>query len=252
MPGRRVSIAVVMRLTAIIASNLAALRLLPDVLWVFTVPPFLFMIILLDLALVQAVAFGQPLRTFYFTFLIVGVFSTGVITVLAFRQPQSEWVTLHILETAIQHYRAVRGQSPVIPPYIEFPMLAAADLWITCILVGLLPAVPAALATWSRRRRCRRRSEWGQVLMAFLQGALIGFGLYVGAILVFVISLDDWLPTPSAALTYIYFSGLAASPLLGGLALATLTWLRLREHQRETPQCGKVREATCRKEDCDG
>ncbi len=57
--GRRTSIAVVMRLTAIIAVNLAVLRLLPEV-WVFSLPAFLFMVMLLDLALAQTFAFGQP------------------------------------------------------------------------------------------------------------------------------------------------------------------------------------------------
>ncbi len=81
MSGGRVSIAVVMKLTAIIALNLALPRAVPY-LWVFQVPPFLFLIVVLDLALVQAVAFGRPLRTFYFTFLIVGIVSTSVVTAL--------------------------------------------------------------------------------------------------------------------------------------------------------------------------
>jgi hypothetical protein len=211
--GRRVSISVVMKLTAIVALILTLVRVVPD-FWFFTVPPFLFVIILLDLALLQAVAFGQPLRIFYFTYLIVGVLSTGVITVLAIGQPRSTSVTLHILETAIQYYRSVRGQSSVIPPYIKFPVLAAADQWITCILVGLLPALTAAPASWWMRRRCQRRSEWRQALMTFLQGALIGFGLYVGAAMVVAFSVASWLLSPPAALTYIFVAGFAASPLL--------------------------------------
>jgi hypothetical protein len=234
VPGRRISIAVVMKLTAIIAVNLAVLRLLPEV-WVFSLPPFLFMVMLLDLALVQTVAFGQPLRTFYFTFLIAGVLSTAVISVFAFNQPEPGQGKLHILETAIQYYGKFRGRGPVIPPYIEFPMLATADQWITCILVGVLPALTAVLASWWMRRRSARKSEWGQGAAAFLQGALIGFGLYVGVILVFAFVLAPWLPTPPEALTYVYLAGLAASPLVGGFALARLTLLRLRRHHGETP-----------------
>ena len=44
MSGRRVSIAVVMKLTAIIALNLALPRAVPY-LWVFQFPPFLFLIV---------------------------------------------------------------------------------------------------------------------------------------------------------------------------------------------------------------
>ena len=232
------SIAVVMKLTAIIAVNLGVVRLLSDVLWVLTLPPVLFLTMLLDLALLQAVAFGQPLRTFYFTFLVVGVLSTGVITILTSRrpwQPEKTWGTLHILETTIQHYRTVRGQAPVTPLHIEFPELAAAEQWITYILVGLLPTSAAVLASFWMRRRGRRRNNWGQAVIAFLRGALIGFGLYLGARLVFVWFLAKWLPTPPAALTHIYWAWFVASALVGGLAVTTITWLRSREEQREKP-----------------
>ncbi len=238
MPGKRVSIAVVMKLTAIIALNLAVVRLLADVLWVLTVPPVLFLTMLLNLALLQAVAFGQPLRTFYFTFLIVGILTTGAITVLASRrpwQPEKTWGTLHILETTVQHYRTIRGQSPVTALHIESPGLAAAEQWITYILVGLLPASAAVLASWWMHRRGRRRNNWGQAVTGFRRGALIGFGLYLGANLVFVWFVAQWLPTPPDVFTSVYLSGLAGSPLVGCLAVATITWLRSREEQRETP-----------------
>src|SRR4051812_13846122 len=99
-----------MKLTAIIALNLALLRVAESVESILLFPPFLFPIVLLDLALVQAVTFGRPLRTFYFTFLIVGILSTGVVTALCLRESRPPPGSLHILETAIQHYRAVRGE----------------------------------------------------------------------------------------------------------------------------------------------
>jgi len=165
-----------MKLTAIIALNFALLRAAGPVVSIFQFPPFLLMIVLLDLALVQAVAFGRPLRTFYFTFLIVGVVSTGVITALCVRESRPPWLSLHILETAIQHYRAVRGESRGISPYTEFPMLAEAERWVTCILSLLPPLAAAVLASRWMRRRCLRKSGWGQTVTAFLQGALIGLG----------------------------------------------------------------------------
>ena len=157
--GGRLSIAAVMRLTAIIALNLGVIRFLADFFF-FQFPPFLFLSVSLDLALVQAVVFGRPLRTFYFTFLVVGIFSTGVVTYLLLKSgiPLLSH-SLPILETAIRHYRAFRGQSSVISPYTEFPMLAAAEQWLGCIL-ALVPALAAAvLASWWMRRRGVRRSE---------------------------------------------------------------------------------------------
>lgn len=197
MSGGRVSIAGVMKLTAIIALNLAVLRVVPVML--ADAPPFLFAIVVLDLVLVQAAGFGRPLRAFHYTFLIVGVVSTGVITALAFRQSNPAPGSLHILETAIQHHRAVRGQNRVISLDIEFPMLAAAERWVTCIL-GLLPAWAAAvLASWSMRRGCRRKSEWGRSVAAFLKGALIGFGLFsLGATLAYS-CFGPWSPDPHTA-----------------------------------------------------
>ena len=47
-------------------------------------PPFAFATVMIDLVLVQAVAFGRPLRALHYTFLIVGFLSTGVIIALAF------------------------------------------------------------------------------------------------------------------------------------------------------------------------
>jgi hypothetical protein len=154
--GRRVSIAVVMKLTAIIALNLAVLRVVPEML--AAIPPSVFAIVMINLLLVQTVALGRPLRAFHYTFLIVGFLSTGVIIALAFSKSSPVPGSLRILETAIQHYRAVRGQSRVISPLIEFPMLSTAEAWLACIL-GLLPAWAAAvLASWSMHRRCRRGS----------------------------------------------------------------------------------------------
>jgi hypothetical protein len=234
--GKRVSIALAMRLTVIVALNLAMLRAVPDMSF-FLIPPIFFGIVLLDLALVLPVVFGRPLGTFYFTFLIVGVLSTSVITVLAAMLSSAPPLSLHILETAIQHLRAARGQSRVVSLYDEFPMLVAAELWLTCIL-SVLPAWAAAtLASWWLRRRRRRTSKWGQTVVAFLQGALIGLGFFVlgfWVVLYLVLARSDSaLPRD---LQYISLASLIACPLAGGLALASLTHRRVGEHQRETPQ----------------
>jgi hypothetical protein len=81
MFGRRASIAAVMKLTAIVALSLALLRFVhPRAL---QIPLFVFLTVALELAIAHAF-FGRPLRTFYFTFLIVGVLLTRAITALPF------------------------------------------------------------------------------------------------------------------------------------------------------------------------
>jgi hypothetical protein len=152
MAGTRVSIAVLMKLTAIVAVNLALIRFAPAI--AFRMPPFLFLIVLLDLALVQAVALGRPLGTFYFAFLIAGVVSTAAITVYSVRESNPVPVSLHILDTAVQHYLALRGEPPLIRPYVQLPMLLAAEHWLTCTLC-LVPACAAALLATRFRRRQR-------------------------------------------------------------------------------------------------
>ena len=226
----RVSIGILMKLTAIIAVNLALIRAVPDLL-LFQAPPFLFLIVVLDLALIQALAFGRPLRTFYFTFLIVGIVSTGVVTALCTRDVRPPRLSLHILETAIQHYRAVRGESQAISPYIEYPWLTAAERCVTSML-ALCPALVAAvLASRWMHRRCKRLNIRGQIVAAFLQGALVGVGLlYLPGLILASFFLDkkhEW------QAMYLLVP-LVTCPLLGGLAFASLTRRRFREHQGET------------------
>ncbi len=158
MPGRRVSIAVVMNLTAFIALNLGVVRVIPEVLLLFQFPPSLFLILALELALFQ-LACDRPLGTFYYTFLIVGSCLAVLIVVVTIpaEDPRSIWFqgSLHILETPIQYYRAGRGQSQVISPYEEFPMLAAAEGLLLSGLT-LVPAwAAAALASWWMRGRSK-------------------------------------------------------------------------------------------------
>src|SRR4051812_31545584 len=98
-----------MKLTAIIALNLTVLRLVPEMRIGF--PTSVFAIVMINLLLVQTVALGQRLRAFHYTFLIVGFISTGVTIALAFTISSPVPGSLRILEAAIQHYRAVRGQS---------------------------------------------------------------------------------------------------------------------------------------------
>ncbi len=165
----------------------------------------------------------------------MGFLSTGVIIALAFSKSSPVPGSLRVLETAIQHYRAVRGQNRVISPLIEFPMLPTAEAWLAGIL-GLLPAWSAAvLASWSMRRWCRLTSEWGRIVAAFLKGALIGFCFFsLGATLAYSF-FSSWNldPHTATAAWNVQWVCLVTCPLFGGMAVARLTQLRLRKHEGE-------------------
>jgi hypothetical protein len=157
MSGRRASIAGVMKLTAIVALSLALLRFVPT--RVLLIPVFAFLTVALELAIVHAF-FDRPLRTFYFTFLIVGVLLTGVITALPFNTSNPLPGSLPNLEIAIRSRREVLPQSRILALYTEYPMLTDADGFVAC-LFGLLPALAvAALASRWMDRRSGRRTQW--------------------------------------------------------------------------------------------
>jgi hypothetical protein len=224
--GRRASIAGVMKVTAIVALSLTLLRFVP--MRVLQIPVFVFLIVALELAIVHA-SFGKPLRTFYFTFLIVGVLLTGVITALFSNRSNPLRGSLPNLAAAFESRQGTPARSRVIALYNEFPMLAAADGFVTCLL-GLLPVWAAAVlaSTWMHRRS-GRESKWGQCIYAFLTGALIGLGLFfcTRLLLAFILSQRIY--------GYGHSVGLISSPLLGGLVFATLTGLRLRKSLESAP-----------------
>lgn len=220
MPVRGVSIALAMKLTALVALNLAICRTLP---FIPESPPFLFVLVVLDIVLVQAVAFGRPLRAFHYTFLIVGVFSTGLVTAFAFRASRPVIGSLHILETLIQWSRAARGETRIVSPYNEFQTLEAAERFVTGA-IGLLPAwVVGLMASRFTQRRGQLpagRSHLG--IMAFFQGALIGFGFFaVGLTLAYAFRSTP--PVSHTVGWHIQRAAMVVCPLLGGLAALAST-----------------------------
>jgi hypothetical protein len=229
------SIAGAMKLTAIIALSVAMIRLLPS--GFFQVPMFVFLILALEIAILQAAA-GWPLRVFYFTFLIAGVVTTGVITAVFYTESALVPGSLYSLETAIGLPGPGPGQSWVFVLYFRYPMLAAADGCITCV-IGLVPALVAAIlvSRWMRRRS-RRKSDWGKGIAAFLQGAFVGLGAFVCVRLTLALFFD-----PVTFPVYVRRGVLVASPLLGGLVFSTLTVLRLGKQRTETLMIGGSKSA---------
>ena len=178
-------------------------------LWVFQFPPFLFLIVAIDLALFR----------------------------LSPRPPPSD-LLLHVLDRGYRLYRRGHGSllkgippagviaahsgdhDPALPGsprgtwasiIHRVPILAEAERWVTCIL-AIFPAWAAAalVLRWMPRAR---QSEWAQTAAAFLQGALIGFALHIGLILVF--SLAPWTPAAHTALEYFFAVSLVAGRALG-------------------------------------
>jgi hypothetical protein len=234
MSGTRTSIGVVMKLTVIIALNLAAFRVLDDPS-IFLAPPFLFLLVLLDHAIIQFFVFGRPLGTFYFTFLVVGVFSTAAGTAFAMMQSrQSVPGSFYILEAAIQNLRAAPGQNRVISPYTEFPILATAERSLTSVLCFLPAWAAAAAASGWMRRPYRRKSRWGQTVLGFFQGALVGLALSFPGVLVADWFLSSQKRQPQTA--WIIPSWLITCALIGGLALATRAYRYWSKHQAEAPK----------------
>ncbi len=129
--------------------------------------------------------------------------------------------SLYNLETAIQRRQGVVARSWIYAMYVRFPLLAAADGFITTLL-GILPAWAAgSLASRRMRQRRGRETAWDYCVLVFLQGAILGVGLFFGGCWALAFFLGPRFPVG------VFWVGLAASPLVGGLARAALTWLRL-------------------------
>jgi hypothetical protein len=215
-----------MKLTAMIAFNLAVLRFVP--LPILSIPIFVFLIVLLELAIVHAL-FGRPLRTFYFVFLLVGVLLTAMITYLFFGFTSMGPGSLSNLETAIKTRLGLTSQSNVIALYSRIPNLAAADGFLTCLL-AILPAWAAGLiaAKWMGRRAGRER-EFGQCSLGFLTGSI------VGAIFFSIVAQRLGLVISPSRLAKIYLPGILGSAFVSGVAIATVTWRRLRKRGTAFP-----------------
>ena len=80
MAGQRVTIALMMKFTALVALNLALL--LPVADRAPESPVICFMLAALNLVVIQAVLLGRPLQTFHHTFLAVGTVSSIALTAL--------------------------------------------------------------------------------------------------------------------------------------------------------------------------
>jgi hypothetical protein len=94
MSAGRLSLALLMKITALVAIDLA---LIGSDIWLLGFPVFLFLVVALNLVIAQGVILGRPLHAFHFTFLLVStIFSIAILAIL----PRSGlmWVTWRLTQ----------------------------------------------------------------------------------------------------------------------------------------------------------
>ncbi len=223
MSAKGISIAFTMHLTALVALDLTLLRILPVIL---ESPPLLYAFVVFNLVFVQALALARPLNAFHYAFIVVGLVSSVLTTLSAFNYTRREVGSLYILEALVKRYRAARGESQVVSPYFEFAWLGQAERFLTSLL-GLSPAwVAGIIATRLIRRKNREKSRRGLEIATFLQGALIGLGVYAVGI-TFVFGLGIGGPASLSAGWYADRVAQALCPILGGIG--ALRWIQLKK-----------------------
>jgi hypothetical protein len=195
--NRGVSLALLMKLVALFAVDLAFLRVQPFL----PQSPFqLFALVMFDVVIIQYFILGRRLGAFHYTFLIVGLVAS---------------LALHTLCSNGLYHRITRNPSSV-------GYVAIADRCVTSIF-GLLLAWAAGL--WAARlvrSREPRSDGLRRPIASFFQGTLIGLGVFT-VILVVV----NYLGQPQALLSpgqYVCVLGLGSAicPLLGGTGVLLL------------------------------
>ena len=194
MSKQGISLSLLMKLVALIALDLAFLRVQP---YRLQSPLFLFALVTLDLVIIQTFILSRRLGPFHYTFLIVGLVAS---------------LTLHTsFDNGLFH--AITGT----PTSRQSPgSLAIADRCVTSTL-GLLLAWATGL--WVARRppsRLRRR------ITSFFQGALIGLGVFTVILVTFNFSGQAPALFTHGQFACLLGLGLAICPLLGGTAVSLL------------------------------
>jgi hypothetical protein len=200
-----------MKLIALIALDLAFLRVQPSRL--LQSPPFLFALVALDVVTIQFFILGRRLGPFHHAFLIIGLVAS--------------------LALSTFFHDGVFHRITGTPTNRPSPGSLIADRYITSTL-GLLLA-------WSAGLRAAHRPpgslSWS--IASFLQGAVIGFGVFTG---VFTAILVTFLYYGQAAarltpgqFAWLLGFGSALCPLLGGAVVLLLRSRRNPERNLNRP-----------------
>jgi hypothetical protein len=191
---QRVSLSLLMKLVALIALDLAFLRVQP---YRLESPLFLFAFVTLDLVIIQTFILRRRLGPFHYTFLIVGLVAS---------------LTLHtFFDNGLFHGVTKTPTSRQSPG-----SLAIVDRCIMSTL-GLLLALATGLWVASRPPS---RLRWR--ITSFFQGALIGLGVFTVILVTFNYSGQAPALFTPGQFACLLGLGLAICPLLGGTAVSLL------------------------------
>ncbi len=194
MSKQGISLALLMKMVALIALDLAFLRVQP---YRLESPLFLFALVTLDLVIIQTFILGRRIGPFQYTFLIVGLLAS---------------LTLHTFFNNGLFHGITGTPTSRQPP----GPLAIADRCLTSTL-GLLLAWATGL--WvARRPPSRRRGR----IMSFFQGAVIGLGVFTVILVAFNYSGQVPALLTPGQFARLLALGLAICPLLGGTAASLL------------------------------
>ena len=179
MAGHRVTIALMMKFTALVAMNLALF--LPVADRALESPVICFMLAALNLVVIQAVLLGRPLQTFHHTFLAVGTVSSVALTAL-------------------------------FVPWTG-PWMAIAS--VSAILIAWVVSLRAARRV---RQRVELSSSRVRTVLAFLQGMVIGFAFFALVATLAAMVVPE-APSPHTVRWYAHIVGAITCPIVGGLSL---------------------------------
>jgi hypothetical protein len=177
MRDQKITIALMMKWTALIALNLAILRSVSD--RAAESPVFAFMIAAINVVVIQSVLLGRPLRTFHYTFLAIGTISSSAFTVLT-----AHWPT--------------KGKAVA-----------------TCSALLLAWAAGLGAATLARRRD-GVTGWWVRPVARFLQGMVIGFAVFALGATLAAWAVPE-APSAFTARWYAHIIGAFACPIVGGV-----------------------------------
>jgi hypothetical protein len=210
-PGR-VSLVLIMKVTALVAADLA---LFGREVWILGTPYFFFLIAAINVVAVRGLILAQPLRGADYIFLIVGVFTSVAATAILYGSglPAIVWG----LVQRYQKYPSVRRI------FESLFSLLAPELWL-----GLVVGIIGLALAWGAgrlvsRRELRRRQRPGRRIWRAAgtraQGAIIGLGLFTIAL---IILAEAGLPPPHPLSPRwpAFLFALAASPVVGALVIS--------------------------------
>ena len=223
-----VSIAAIMKITALAAINLA---MFAGVFTVLAVPVVLFFLVMLDLVVIQSAILGRPLRTAHYLFLILGLATSIAATVFVGGVLPAIVVTIqrwlvehHTLPGAVSLAHALRT--------VRFSGGMELSMTVGVLTVCATAAISRSIAR-SMDRSDPSASLWIQRLTLFVQGAILGLAIY-GLVLVFM-QLLGWNPDGHAGGRLLLGLGAATFPIVGGTLVVSCRPRTDRQNDRQTP-----------------